>query len=237
MRSTLGFFSIFALVVAGLLLLIKFFAPDTLQNEADQGRIVFLLLLLVLIGGGAFGASKAQIAVAIKQAITWLAIFMLVIVAYSFRDELGSITDRTYAELVPGEARELSSNDKPTGSLAVAIRKSDDGHFRANAKVNKTSVRFLVDTGASTIALSFNDAKRIGINMNELNYIININTASGQTLGAPVILDKVSVGKIVLRDVEAIVIKDGLSTSLLGMSFLGRLQKFEASRNQLILKK
>lgn len=237
MRSTLGFFSIFALIVAGLLLLVKFFAPASLQNENDQAGLIYLLLFLVLIGGGAFGASKAQIAVAIKQAITWLAIFMLVIVAYSFRDELSSITDRTYAELVPGEARELSTTQNQSGSLAVAIRKSDDGHFYANAKVNRTSIRFLVDTGASSIALSFADAKKIGIKMNELNYIININTASGQTLGAPVILDKVSIGKIVLRDVEAIVIKDGLSTSLLGMSFLGRLQKFEASRNQLILKK
>jgi aspartyl protease family protein len=237
LRSTLGFFSIFALVVAGLLLLIKLFAPDTLQNEADQGRIVFLLLLLVLIGGGAFGASKAQIAVAIKQAITWLAIFMLVIVAYSFRDELSSITDRTYAELIPGEARELPADNNQTGSLAIAIRKSDDGHFYANAKVNNTAVRFLVDTGASTIALSLADAKRLRIDLDALNYIINVSTASGQTFGAPILLEKVSIGKITLRDVEAIIIKDGLTTSLLGMSFIGRLQKFEASRNQLILRK
>lgn len=235
MRSTLGFFSIFALVVAGLLLLFKLFAPDSLQNENDQAGIIYLLLFLVLIGGGAFGASKAQIAVAIKQAITWLAIFMLVIVAYSFRDELGSITDRTRAELIPGEARELSQSQ--TGSLAVAIRKSDDGHFYANAKVNNTSIRFLVDTGASTIALSLADAKRLRIDLDALNYIINVSTASGQTLGAPIMLEKVSIGKITLRDVEAIIIKDGLSTSLLGMSFIGRLQKFEASRNQLILRK
>jgi len=232
LRSTLGFFSVFALVVAGLLLIVKFLAPSWLHSENEQARLVYLLLFLVLIGGGAFGAGKAQIGVAIRQAIIWLAIFLLVIVVYSFRQELGTITTRVQSELQPSQPIAVQQN-----SAAVAIGKSDDGQFHAQGRVNGTHVRFLVDTGASSIALTLNDAKRAKIDISKLSFTVPVNTAAGQTFGAYVTLDKVSVGQITLRNVEAFVLQEGLDISLLGMSFLGRLQKFEASRSQLILTK
>lgn len=237
MRSALGFFSVFAIVVAGLLLLVGLIAPEQFQSEDQQSRLVYLLLLLVLIGGGTFSAARANITVAIRQALIWLAIFLLVVLAYSFRAEFAAFGQRVKAELAPSMAIEIDQEDPNAQGISVALRKSADGHFHANARVNNAHVRFLVDTGASSIALTIFDAKRVGIDLDTVTYNIPVNTASGQTFGAYVQLDKVSIGKITLRDVDAIIIKEGLSTSLLGMSFLGRLQKFEASRNQLILKK
>jgi len=237
MRYTLGFFSIFAIVVAGLLLIARWFAPDQIQGDQEQARLVYLLLFLVLLGGGVFGASRADITLALRQAIIWIAIFFVVIAAFSFRDEFSAFSDRVLGELRPGQPVTVTTNQSSSAASTIAIRKSPDGHFRANAKVNNTHVRFLVDTGASIIALTLNDAKRVGIDVNGLSYIAKMNTASGITYGAPIVLEKVSVGQITLRNVQAVVLKDGLDNSLLGMSFLGRLQKFEASRNQLILKK
>lgn len=239
MRSSLGFFAIFALIVAGLMLAINFIAPDLLPGKEDQGRFVYLLMWLALIGGGVLGSYRANMGVAIKQALAWLAIFLLVVLGYSYRDDMTNAWQRIQGELMPAKPVEVSGNTNsasPSGYV-VALRKGDDGHFHADGQVNGKRVKFLVDTGASSVALTASDAKRAGIDLNKLSFSIPVNTASGQTFGAAVTLESVAVGRIKLKKVQAIVLKDGLGTSLLGMSYLGRLQKFEASRNQLILRK
>ncbi|VAV88070.1 hypothetical protein MNBD_ALPHA06-860 [hydrothermal vent metagenome] len=237
MRSALGYFSVFALIVAGLLLVVRLLAPHWLQNENDQAQLIYLLLFLVLIGGGAFGTNRAQMAVALKQALTWLAIFLLVVVGYSFQQQLIDLGTRVRSEVTPSAAVSIDQQTDQPRTNAVAIRKSSDGQFHATGKVNSALVRFMVDTGASSVALTGTDARRAGINLDKLDFSIPISTASGQTFAASVTLDKVSIGQITLRNVDAFVLQEGLDISLLGMSFLGRLQKFEASRNQLILRK
>jgi len=237
LRSALGFFSIFAILVAGLLLLVRLVAPTQLQSDFEQANLIYLLMLLVLIGGGALGSSRADISLALRQALIWLAIFLLVVVAYSFREEVSALGHRVRAEILPSSPVNVDDQEQSTQGSVVALRKSDDGHFHADAKVNRAHVRFLVDTGASSVALTLADAKRVGIDVDQLNYSVPISTASGQAFAAYVVVDKISIGQISLRNVDAFVIREGLDTSLLGMSFLGRLQKFEASRNQLILRK
>ena len=118
----------------------------------------------------------------------------------------------------------------------VSIPKSPDGHFWTQGRVNSGSVKFLVDTGASVIALTPEDAKRAGFKLLDLDYSVTVNTANGQTQAARITLRDVAIGTVVLRDVEAVVVEQGLSHSLLGMSYLGRLQKVEASPSQLLLR-
>jgi len=121
--------------------------------------------------------------------------------------------------------------------VAVSIPKNKrDGQYWASARVNNGMVEFLVDTGASSIALTPEDARRAGIKMNELVYDVPISTAAGQNIAAAVQLKSVSVGPITLRNVRAIVVPEGLTTSLLGMTFLGELQKVEATSHALILR-
>jgi len=121
--------------------------------------------------------------------------------------------------------------------IAVSIPKSKtDGHFWAEARVNTGIVKFLVDTGASSVALTPEDARRAGINLNTLDYNIPIHTAGGQNVAAAVTLKSVSVGPVTIRNVRALVVPEGLSTSLLGMTFLGELQKVEATPYALILR-
>lgn len=239
MRSALGYFAFFALVVAGLMLAVNFIAPDMLPGREEQGRFVYLLMWLALIGSGAAGSYKANMGVAIKQALVWLAIFLLVVLGYSYRNDMAGVWQRMQGELMPAKPVDVQDHSGPStpAGYVVALRKGDDGHFHADGQVNGKRVKFLVDTGASTVALTEADARRAGVDMARLSFSIPVNTASGQTFGAAVTLDSVSVGRIKLKNVSAIVMKDGLDTSLLGMSYLGRLQKFEASRNQLILRK
>jgi len=154
-----------------------------------------------------------------------------------------------------GGARVLTSiaanNNAPPPSAAVAtvapepqstesgeasIAKSTDGHFWANAEVDGHPVRFLVDTGATAVALTADDARNLGIDPSSLQYQYTVMTANGPAKAAQVKLGLVSVGRAEVSDVDAFVIDKGLETSLLGMSYLGRLAKFEATPDALVLR-
>ena len=117
----------------------------------------------------------------------------------------------------------------------TAIPKAKDGHFWANATVNTRAVRFLVDTGATVVALTPADAQRLGFDASSLTYNREVNTANGKTYAASVNLSVVGIGQSTVRNVDALVVKEGLTTSLLGMSYLGRLSRFEATPSSLIL--
>ncbi|MGR4865895.1 TIGR02281 family clan AA aspartic protease [Caulobacter sp. LARHSG274] len=123
-----------------------------------------------------------------------------------------------------------------TDDGAAQIVKGADGHFWAEAKVDGRAVRFLIDTGATTVALSQTDAQRLGIDIHSLDYRYKVITASGQTRAASVKLASVAVAGAQVRDVDAMVIEKGLETSLLGMSYLGRLSSFQATPRALILR-
>ena len=126
----------------------------------------------------------------------------------------------------------------PQSSMAqpASIAKGRDGHYWAEADVNGSRVRFLVDTGASAVALTLADAQRLGIATDKLDYNYKVVTASGETRAAAVKLGRVSVAGAALNDVDAMVIESGLESSLLGMTYLGRLASFEATRTALILR-
>lgn len=151
--------------------------------------------------------------------------------------------ERRAAETAPVEAPALRraavlTEAAPAAKAANAsVRKAADGHFWAEAQVQGRHVRFLVDTGASTVALTAADAKRLGLRMDDLTFDQPVSTASGKAMGAAVTLDYVSVSGARVDDVEALVLQHGLETSLLGMTYLGRLSRFEASRDSLILRR
>ena len=135
----------------------------------------------------------------------------------------------------PVEQINTMTNVKISGS-ATSIPKSGDGQFWAEARVNSTSIKFLVDTGASVIALTPFDSQKAGFKSYDLRYTATVNTASGKVKAAPITLDIVSVGNVSVRNVRAVVISEGLPHSLLGMSYLGELQKMEVTKNALILR-
>ena len=119
---------------------------------------------------------------------------------------------------------------------AASLTKAADGHFWAEARVNGKAVRFLVDTGATTVALTAADAQRLGMDVGSLTFDRPVATAAGPAKAARVELDYISVAGARVEKVEALVLEKGLPSSLLGMSYLGRLSRFEATRSALILR-
>lgn len=121
-------------------------------------------------------------------------------------------------------------------AVEASVSKAADGHFWAEATVNGGRVRLLVDTGATTVALTEADARRLGLDMAALDYSTAVRTAAGETRAAPIKLASVAVAGARIDDVDALVVREGLTASLLGMSYLGRLTRFEASRSAMVLK-
>lgn len=135
------------------------------------------------------------------------------------------------AQAVP--APQISAN--ATG--AVMLKADPRGHFNADLQVNGGRVAMMVDTGASIIALTHEDAQRAGVYPNPADFKIPISTANGSIGAAPVRLREVRLDRIVVRDVDAVVLPPGkLKTSLLGMSFLQRLSGFNVANNTLVLR-
>jgi aspartyl protease family protein len=118
----------------------------------------------------------------------------------------------------------------------VELVAGDYGHFHAKIDVNGRSIDALVDTGASMVALTYEDARRIGIFVKDSDYDLRTSTANGTAKAASVRLSTVDIGGIRVRNVDAAVMEPGkMNKSLLGMAFLGRLQRVEMGAGRLKL--
>ncbi|MGE5268725.1 MAG: TIGR02281 family clan AA aspartic protease [Thiohalocapsa sp.] len=109
---------------------------------------------------------------------------------------------------------------------ALTFRANPQGHVIVDGAVNGAPVRFLVDTGASVVALTLQDAAAAGISRNDLNYTLAFRTANGVARAAPVTLRELRIGQLVIPDVQAVV-QENLFSSLLGQTFLTRVDSYE----------
>lgn len=110
------------------------------------------------------------------------------------------------------------------------------GHFIGMFRLNGKSVTGMVDTGASVVAINERTARTLGYGANSLDFRYPMQTANGQTLAAHVVLDRVEIGNVRMRDVDAMVLRDeALSTTLVGMSFLTRLKSYQVKGGSLTL--
>ena len=139
------------------------------------------------------------------------------------------------------EARSIEglkpSLDAPALYSATELKADSSGHYFAKADVNGTTIAVMVDTGASGVALSYEDAEKVGLRPHGLDYDTPISTANGIVKAARVKLKRVEVDNVRVRDVEGVVLPEGaLRGSLLGMSFLGRLSSFRIEGGVLYLK-
>jgi aspartyl protease family protein len=141
---------------------------------------------------------------------------------------------RQSSEAAPVMASATST--APSGRRSITIPRDRRGHFQVDARVDGRRIGFMVDTGASVIALTASDARRLGIHPVHNDYTVDVRTANGVMRAAPVTLNSVDVGGLVVRDVRALVAPDkALGESLLGLSYLTRLKRFEYADGKLVL--
>jgi aspartyl protease family protein len=121
-------------------------------------------------------------------------------------------------------------------TYAVQIPRGSNGEFAVQARINGIAAAMVVDTGATSVVLTYETAKAIGLPLELLEYNVDVQTASGHTRAARLWLDRIAIGKMVERSVPALVVGQGqMKANLLGMSFLDRLESFEVRADHLLL--
>ncbi len=186
---------------------------------------VVAFVLLGLTGRGTFGRAA-------RNALAWGLVLVVILVGYTYWDDIKLIAQRVAGEVVTGTP--VTQTDGKTGEVVIA--RGRGGHFVVNATLNYAPVDMMVDTGASVITLTPEDASFAGIETRSLNYNVRVQTANGTTLAAAVVIDRLVVGSIERRRVSALVAQPGmLDQSLLGLNFLNSLQSFTVSGRQMIL--
>lgn len=204
-----------------------------LSGDASA-RLILLLCLAAAATATVATFYRERMSDAIRHFVVWVGIFVGAIGLYAYRTELMTVADRVIGELRP----EGSQINVYGPNKAVRLKKAPwSNHFLAQATIAGTRVEMIVDTGASTVVLRHEDAKRLHIDMKALRYTVPVQTANGSSFAARVQLGNLFIGDVGLERVEALVAKPGsLHQSLLGMSFLSRLRSYEFSGDFLELR-
>ncbi|MGU3576426.1 TIGR02281 family clan AA aspartic protease [Brucellaceae bacterium C25G] len=186
----------------------------------------------IVLAAGLLGSGIGLVD-SIRQLMVWAIIILTLVAGYQNRYELQDIGNRITAGLIPASAISSVSDD---GTMTVTLTKSAGGHFEVNGRVNGKYVHFLIDTGASSIVLSYDDAQKVGIDTENLNFTAPIMTANGTSKAAHTRIDQLQIGDIRRENVHALVTQpDMMRGSLLGMSFLETLHGFNVRGDRLIL--
>lgn len=185
-------------------------------------RLAYLVLLLIAVGGFLLVELRERPGKTLRMAAAWGLIF------------LGAIA---LAGLWPDIRNAISPEARMLDGNRIEVPLGNDGHYHLAARVNEVSVRFIIDTGASSIALGPRDAERVGIDLDNLAYIGEARTANGVVETAPVRLDTLIIGDIRDENVPAMVLRADLEQSLMGMSYLSRFARVSIEANRLILER
>lgn len=189
----------------------------------DTAYLIYLSLFGLVIGGSYFVANRHRLSQVAQQGAIWFFIFLgtALVIGNWDRIERTLLPTQTY---VAGENGEV-----------IEIPRRADGHYYMRLRINGTPVNFVVDTGATDLVLSSDDARAVGLDLRELAYMGRAQTANGMIRTAQVFLDEVQVGQTVDRDVRAIVGDGELGISLLGMSYLEKYGRIEIEGGRLRL--
>ncbi|MEZ5676316.1 aspartyl protease family protein [Thalassovita litoralis] len=190
------------------------------MSSWDIGRGAYLVLLLIAVVVWFLAQNRQTLNKTLQQALVWVFLFIGLIAAVGLWDDIRSTVRPMQA---------VHGNGK------IELPRAPNGHFYLTAQVNGTPIRFVVDTGATDIVISSDDAKAAGIDTRNLAFVGEAMTANGTVKTAPVRLKQVSVGPIDDHNVRAWVNGGQMDTSLMGMSYLQRFSKIEMTPRALVL--
>ena len=195
-----------------------------LPDDPDsQARLFYLSALMLLVASGVVASYRHRMGQALQHAAIWVLIFVGVVLAIGFFDPLKR-------SLLQDEPVRIDEN-------TIALDAGRGGHFYATLQINGQDIQFVVDTGATEMVLSQQDATRAGIDLDSLRFNRPAETANGTVMGAFVRLQSVQLGPFTDYDIPATVNGGELGTSLLGMAYLNRYRGFEVDGNRMYLKR
>lgn len=190
------------------------------MDSYDIGRLTYLVLLCAAVAGSFFMMNKASWGKSLQQLAIWALIFIGAIGAYGLWNDISS-------DVLPRQS--------VVSTGVVEVPRRPDGHFYLTLDVNGTPVDFVVDTGASQVVLTMEDAQRVGIDAKDLAFVGTAMTANGEVRTAPVTVDEMVLGDVRERNIRVYVNEGAMDMSLLGMSYLRRFDRIEIADDTLIL--
>jgi aspartyl protease family protein len=204
----------------------NFPSTDTVLGDP---ALIQTLGFLALASSGLLFVRQFNLKQTLRNVLIWLAVGGVLLIGFSFQNELQELGVRLRSNLVPGYPVQ-------TGARELTLSEGQGGHFQVYGTVNGARVAFMIDTGATDIVLDPSDAKRLGIDVESLKFDRPFGSANGIGYGARTVVDSLSVGPIAFSNVEIFVNKTDIGTSLLGMAFLKRLKSYSVSGGKLILR-
>ena len=217
------------LAVAGLV--IFFLNQNFPSGDSPLGDpyLIQTLGFLALVSTSLLFVREINLKRTARNVLIWVAAGGVLIIGFSFQNELKNMWPRLRSNLMPDYPVE-------TGSRELTLSGGEDGHFHVYGTVNGTQIRFLIDTGATDIVLSPSDARKLGIDLGRLKFDRPYGSANGIGHGAATEVADLSVGAIHFSNVAVSINGAEMGSSLLGMAFLKRLQSYSVSGNKLILR-
>jgi aspartyl protease family protein len=222
---------IWVLVLGGGALLVYFLEhrfPDEMADGNTHMRLIYLVCLIALFGGGVFARLRYDTHRTLAQLAIWVAIFAGLILVYSFRGEFSMLGDRFSAELMPMDGR-------AEGERIMSYPVASNGHYKVRAQADGVELAFTIDTGATDVELTPDAAERLGYDLSQLNFSKVAETANGIVRGAPIVIAEFRLGNILVHDLPATVNEVAMSDSLLGMEFLRRLKSWRVEGERMTL--
>jgi aspartyl protease family protein len=227
--SRMGLYLWLGVIAAtGLLLFVLsnyFPTTDSLFGDPYMVRTVGML---ALFSTGLLFVHEINLKQTVRNILIWVAVGGVLIITFSFQNELRDLGLRLRSQLIPGYPVQ-------TGAREMTLSEGEDGHYHVYCTINGTRIRFLIDTGASDIVLDPEDARRLGINLDTLTFDRPFGSANGVGYGASLEVADLSVGAIRFSNVKVSINRAPMGSSLLGMAFLKRLKSYSFSGGKLIL--
>ncbi|KMW57444.1 Transporter [Candidatus Rhodobacter oscarellae] len=187
----------------------------------ETARLIYLALLGSVIAGYALLANRKQLGTMLRHGLLWALIILGLVAGYGLWEDVRR-------DLVPQQA--VFADE-----ARIELPRQQDGHYYLRADLDGQRIDFIVDTGATDIVLSRQDAEKVGVDLDSLIYSGIANTANGQVRSARAVIDLFEVGDIVDRNVTVWVNEGELIGSLLGMAYLQRFDRIEIADDMLVL--
>lgn len=227
-----GFVLVILITVIAAALFYFFFGdptdPENLNFDDTGPRVVALsALAFVFLASFIFGQPKVRDI--IQGTLFWGGLGLILVLGYTYKHDLVQAGYRVLGALAPGMAV-----TQPDGTILIV--RDAGGHFVVDGNTNGSRTRFLLDTGASAVVLTYRDAQKAGIKEQDLSFSVPVSTANGRTLVAPVRIGTLAIGDHTMRNIRGFVARDGsLDSSLLGMTALDRLRSWRIEGDRLIM--
>ena len=196
------------------------------MTNDQTANFVYALVLIAFIVSGLF-ARRLPIGQVSRYALAWLGIFAAGFVLFSFRGEAGRVWQQVTAQFSPNEPQVKDGT--------VRISRGQDGHFHVKADVNGRSVLFLIDSGATTTAMTAASARDAGVPVDDSGFPVILETANGSAEARRARIERLAIGPIKRADFPVLVAESFGEINMLGMNFLDTLKGWRVEGDAMVL--